>query len=409
MGSLLAELGYNEIISADIAANLRKYIALKNPELSAAGRAGIFADAINRIMDGRLPPFDAELVKKLKDLLFRDIAGKAVFSVNCSDVFKAAVKLKTMNPEFLSQLNDWVSDVLKKAVVRESLSGLILHAHGLMGTMHGDDISHMISMAEQSTDRLEYSGDSQAAGEAAETAFAAPLKEEAELPDLSGTCPVQPGPVAGFACCPPMQPALAEKAEGAFSVLLRRCLSVPEPVKVLAASALAVFIIFSAVLTSDTTAAAPDKNNPLAAVIPQVSMASYSVPNKNEYTFSQDSSMEKAGGRRMKATAYDLSVESCGKKPEHPQYGITSSGTKATVGRTIAVDPEVIPLGSRVYISFPSEYSSLDGIYIAEDTGRLIKGDKIDIFFGEDKQGSRKIYKSAMEFGVRYVDVRTMD
>lgn len=409
MGSLLAELGYNEIISADIAANLRKYIALRNPGLSAAGRAGIFADAINRIVDGRLPPFDAELVKKLKDHLFRDIAGKAVFSVNCSDVFKAAVKLKTMNPEFLSQLNAWASEVLKKAVVRESLSGLVLHAHGLMDSMPGDNIAHMLDLAEQSADRLEYSGDSQAAGEVANAAFAEQRKEEAGLPELSNSSLLQPGPVEGFACCPPLQPAFAEKAGAIFSVLLHRCSSVPKPVKVLAASALAVFIIFSAVLTSDTTAAAPDKGNPPDPVIPRVSMVSYPAPDRNEYAFSQDSPMEKAGGRRMKATAYDLSVESCGKKPEHPQYGITSSGTKATVGRTIAVDPEVIPLGSRVYICFPPEYSSLDGVYIAEDTGRLIKGDKIDIFFGEDEQGSRKIYKSAMEFGVRYVDVRMMD
>lgn len=113
--------------------------------------------------------------------------------------------------------------------------------------------------------------------------------------------------------------------------------------------------------------------------------------------------------RRMRATAYDLSIESCGKKPDHPQYGITRSGTKAMVGRTIAVDPKVIPLGSRAYVKFPLEYSHLDGVYIAEDTGRLVKGNMIDVFLGEDKPGSREIYKSVMKFGIQRVDVYILE
>ncbi|HHV30538.1 3D domain-containing protein [Acetivibrio mesophilus] len=111
----------------------------------------------------------------------------------------------------------------------------------------------------------------------------------------------------------------------------------------------------------------------------------------------------------MTATAYDLSYKSCGKTREHPAYGITASGKRATVGRTIAVDPSVIPLGTRVYISFPDAYNYLDGIYIAEDTGSLIKGNKIDIFFGEDKPGESIIYNKAMGFGLQEVVVYVLD
>lgn len=51
----------------------------------------------------------------------------------------------------------------------------------------------------------------------------------------------------------------------------------------------------------------------------------------------------------------------------------TSTGAKATEGRTIAVDPKVIPYGSEIVI---------DGhTYKAEDCGGLIKGNKVDIFF----------------------------
>ncbi|MCX7923937.1 MAG: 3D domain-containing protein [Clostridia bacterium] len=97
------------------------------------------------------------------------------------------------------------------------------------------------------------------------------------------------------------------------------------------------------------------------------------------------------------ATSYDLSYESCGKYPSHPAYGITFSGKKAVKGRTIAVDPDVIPLGSKVYIKFPEKYSHLDKWYIAEDTGSKVKGKILDVFFGEsafyemEKFGSQKV------------------
>ena len=107
----------------------------------------------------------------------------------------------------------------------------------------------------------------------------------------------------------------------------------------------------------------------------------------------------------MEATAYDLSIECCGKARNHPLYGITASGTKATIGRTVAVDTSVIPLGSRLYIKFPEEYSNLDGIYYAEDTGSKVKGNIIDIFLGEDKIGESIIHKKADNFGRRRVEV----
>lgn len=67
-------------------------------------------------------------------------------------------------------------------------------------------------------------------------------------------------------------------------------------------------------------------------------------------------------------TAYCACEYCCGKTD-----GITSTGTIATAGRTIAADPGVIPYGTEVIIN--------GNTYIVEDCGGAIKGNRIDIFF----------------------------
>lgn len=85
-------------------------------------------------------------------------------------------------------------------------------------------------------------------------------------------------------------------------------------------------------------------------------------------------------------TAYTAGFESTGKTPSSPAYGVTFSGLTAEEGRTIAVDPKVIPLGSTVFI---------DGVGVrkAEDSGSAIKGSRIDVFMNDLGQ--------AQEFGVK--------
>ncbi|MBT9152048.1 MAG: Cell wall-binding protein YocH [Firmicutes bacterium] len=81
------------------------------------------------------------------------------------------------------------------------------------------------------------------------------------------------------------------------------------------------------------------------------------------------------------ATAYTSGYESTGKRPGHPQYGITFSGLPVQVGH-IAVDRSVIPLLSSVYIEGLCEVSrGLSGQYLATDIGSAIRGNRIDIFF----------------------------
>ena len=92
-----------------------------------------------------------------------------------------------------------------------------------------------------------------------------------------------------------------------------------------------------------------------------------------------------------KATAYAYQLGGI----NGSKAGITASGTKVKEGRTIAVDPSVIPLGSIVAVYIPSakEYS---GIYLAEDTGGAIKGKKIDVAHAP---------KGVYNFGIKNIQV----
>lgn len=97
---------------------------------------------------------------------------------------------------------------------------------------------------------------------------------------------------------------------------------------------------------------------------------------------------------RMSATAYSASYGSTGKNPGDSGYGRTATGTRARRNpngySSIAVDPRVIPLGSKLFIE---GY----GLAIAEDTGSGINGDKIDLFLDTDGE--------ANDWGVRWVNV----
>ena len=85
------------------------------------------------------------------------------------------------------------------------------------------------------------------------------------------------------------------------------------------------------------------------------------------------------------ATAYCPCEQCCGiYSAEHYSHAgtqftqKTATGTIPQQGRTIAVDPSVIPLGSKVVIG--------GNTYIAEDTGGAIKGNRIDIFFDSHEE-----------------------
>ena len=93
----------------------------------------------------------------------------------------------------------------------------------------------------------------------------------------------------------------------------------------------------------------------------------------------------------------ELSVRATAYAPgphDNAQWGNkTYLGTQVRPG-IIAVDPRVIPLGSRVYIQYPDGHGDYA---IAEDTGGAIKGNRIDI--------AKSTVKEAQNFGIQNVKV----
>lgn len=102
----------------------------------------------------------------------------------------------------------------------------------------------------------------------------------------------------------------------------------------------------------------------------------------------------------VKVTAYCSCVKCCGVwSKDHPsRQGTgyeqhTTSGTIPVAGRTVAVDPDIIPLGSKILI---------DGHeYTAEDTGSGVKGNHIDIYFDS--------HEEALEWGVKTLEVEVFE
>ena len=77
--------------------------------------------------------------------------------------------------------------------------------------------------------------------------------------------------------------------------------------------------------------------------------------------------------------------------------GETATGTKRAEGRTVAVDPNIIPLGTKLNIDFPKPFDYMDGTYIAEDTGNAINGKRVDVYFDS--------LQTAYKFGKRSIEV----
>ena len=106
-------------------------------------------------------------------------------------------------------------------------------------------------------------------------------------------------------------------------------------------------------------------------------------------TFQSGATLSFSGVKSMTATAYTAG------------YGgadyTTATGTFVQVG-TVAVDKNVIPLGTRMYIA-AADGSVVYGLAVAEDTG--VRGNKVDLYYDT--------YEQCINFGRRSCNVYILD
>lgn len=143
---------------------------------------------------------------------------------------------------------------------------------------------------------------------------------------------------------------------------------------------LLALIFMGATLASERNIAVPAVNQDIVYARVTTTAEPTIIPTASSAPVATEDSQINIG--TFKLTFYCPCSKCCGKSD-----GITATGTRATEGRTVAVDPSVLPFGSRVVINGHE--------YIVEDSG--VSGNTIDIYVDN--------HQRALEYGVQYATV----
>ncbi|WP_088011166.1 LysM peptidoglycan-binding domain-containing protein [Gottfriedia acidiceleris] len=146
------------------------------------------------------------------------------------------------------------------------------------------------------------------------------------------------------------------------------------------------------VATPKVEASAPKESAPAPKVEASTPKESAPAPKEEVSKPKENASTPKSKGSKVvtvEATAYTASCKGCS--------GVTATGInlkKNPNTKVISVDPNVIPLGSKVYVEGYGEA-------IAGDTGGAIKGNRIDVFVANKQD--------AINFGRKQVKVTILN
>jgi 3D (Asp-Asp-Asp) domain-containing protein len=400
IGLILKQMNAMEIISTDQVNLLRNHLRTEYPKVPAAEIERIISEYMIQIVDRHLTYFSVEYRQRLKDILLKNTMSYPIMGICDSDLFKAGLELNAEEPFFRHELARWVSEHPIDNIGSEEVYDLLIKQ---LHPGQSEDMEIVKTDMETTVQIL-------------------PIVVNEEN---NGLIP-QPPSYTRFSLFMVKLEMLSKKSMETLATTMSLSVAIGLAIILLL---LCPWIFNNRIEAKETEAriAAAHRKKPVEnqpEILPAANLARYG--NGNSAPIEEEPNalivgyvkLKTANGLfdipvkeiferklRAQATAYDLSVKSCGKGTDHPEYGITASGTKAVKGRTIAVDPAVIPLGSKVYIIFPEKYRQLNGIYVAEDTGKHVKGYEVDVFLGEDDEGENQIRNAAHRFGVQKVEI----
>ncbi|QUL55065.1 DUF348 domain-containing protein [Paenibacillus tritici] len=128
-------------------------------------------------------------------------------------------------------------------------------------------------------------------------------------------------------------------------------------------------------ITKDKVIAVGTKPLPKPVVVAAIQTSKPKATSKSTKVSAKTSNVTSKAGVDFQYKRMIKNVSMTAYSSQEPGIGTrTASGTRVTEGRTIAVDPNVIPIGWWVYIEGL-------GFRRAEDTGGAIKGNKVDVYY----------------------------
>ncbi|OAB41214.1 glucosaminidase domain-containing protein [Paenibacillus antarcticus] len=112
------------VLSSGEIVRLKQYIERKHLDLEPKLRASILADAVHRIIEGRLPSFPDGVKKQLCYELLKK--HRETLVIQTDDVLQHCVSLDLSNEELLSSLSEWVSNRSTFPLQGEIVSEILL-------------------------------------------------------------------------------------------------------------------------------------------------------------------------------------------------------------------------------------------------------------------------------------------
>ncbi|KUO74034.1 MAG: hypothetical protein APF77_02780 [Clostridia bacterium BRH_c25] len=109
MRQVVGNLRRQEYVNASNVEALRKYIRVRNPNISKEEFSAVFADALHKIIDTRISQFEEKHRKKIKDDVLRKAVKKKDFSINAAEVFTSCLSMKLREDSYINNFTQWIN------------------------------------------------------------------------------------------------------------------------------------------------------------------------------------------------------------------------------------------------------------------------------------------------------------